>query len=441
MAWSWLMYPLGWTLLHFVWQGAIAALVVWCALALMERRSAQARYAVALLGLWAMVALPAVTFVRLAEEVYRLAAAGRAGLVDAGALTIQVGAEDATAWSARLTAALDHMLPWVMLAWCVGVVFFSCRLAVGVAVTRSLKLRDTEEVSERLQAMFDGLRSRVGVERAVRLVHSAKVHVPTVIGWLKPVVLLPVECLTGMSEEQIEALQAHELAHVCRNDYLVSVFQQVVETLLFYHPAVWWISAQVRREREYCCDDLAVGVCGDRLAYARALSLLEERRAMLPEVVLGANGGVLKMRIKRLLGCRDEVSSSQLAWAVLLAVMIAGGGAVIGRIAYAESKGSETAGMQGSIPPKQSLDGAPTGGADTDRMMQAAAEAEEFADHAVQQARDLANRLNTLGVAQGLMQQDAAAQARDASHWTAEDQKRLEDAQKKLQDAVQKLNC
>ncbi len=150
--------------------------------------------------------------------------------------------------------------------------------------------------------MFDGCSIRLGIHRAVRLMQSTLVEVPTVIGWLRPVVLIPVSCLTGLSTAQVEAIFCHELAHVRRHDYLVSVIQSVVEALLFYHPAVWWVSKQLRRERECCCDELAVGHGGDVLAYARALSYLEERRASFPEFALGANGGVLSMRIKRLLG-------------------------------------------------------------------------------------------------------------------------------------------
>ena len=176
--------------------------------------------------------------------------------------------------------------------------------------------------------------------------HSAVVQVPTVIGWLRPVVLLPVGCFTGLSEAQIEALLAHELAHIRRHDYLVSVFQSVVEALLFYHPAVWWVSRQVRQERECCCDELAVGVGGDRLAYARALSFLEERRAGSSEVVLGANGGVLTMRIRRLLGYRESAAGAQVAAAVLLATFIATGAMLIGAAARAQS-GPATESSQG----------------------------------------------------------------------------------------------
>src|ERR1019366_1202337 len=148
-------------------------------------------------------------------------------------------------------------------------------------------------------------------------------------------VLIPASCLTGLSMEQIEAIFCHELAHVRRHDYLVSVFQSVVEALLFYHPAVWWISKQVRRERECCCDELAVAMGNDVLAYAKALSYLEERRASFPEFVLGANGGVLSMRIKRLLGYKTDAPASQFAAFTLLILMVAVAGSWVATIARA----------------------------------------------------------------------------------------------------------
>jgi TonB family protein len=172
--------------------------------------------------------------------------------------------------------------------------------------------------------------------KVVNLMQSAVVQVPTVIGWMRPVVLVPVSCLTGLSEVQIEAILAHELAHVRRHDYLVSVAQSVVEALLFYHPAVWWVSKQVRRERECCCDDVAVRMSGDRLAYARALSSLEEYRAGLPAMVLGANGGVLTMRIRRLLGLKESAAGSRGAAIALLAAMVVATGMYVGSVARAE---------------------------------------------------------------------------------------------------------
>ena len=321
-----LMHALGWTLLYFCWQGAGGAAVLWCVLKVMDGRSSRLRYTAACLALGMMIVLPLATFAHLASAEFRQRAefGGSAVAIDPG-MVLQVSAVETSApLPERIALTLDRALPWLLLAWFTGVIFFVARLNVGLMVARRMRsIAATGAVPAELQQAFDALRRRLGVERAVRLMHSALVEVPTVIGWLRPVVLVPASCLSGLSTMQIEAILAHELAHIRRHDYLVSVLQSVIETLLFYHPAVWWVSKQVRRERECCCDEMAVAVGGDRLAYARALSVLEERRSYDPEFALGANGGVLTMRIKRLLRCGGASISSQLAAGMVLAILLA----------------------------------------------------------------------------------------------------------------------
>jgi uncharacterized protein (TIGR03435 family) len=134
------------------------------------------------------------------------------------------------------------------------------------------------------------------------LLVSALVQVPTVVGWLRPVVLVPVGALGGLPAEHLEALLLHELAHIRRHDYLINILQSVAESLLFYHPAVWWVSGHIREERELCCDDLAVSINGDALTYARALAQLEAYRPAHLSAAIAANGGSLADRIARLLG-------------------------------------------------------------------------------------------------------------------------------------------
>jgi hypothetical protein len=135
----------------------------------------------------------------------------------------------------------------------------------------------------------------------VRVLESSLVSVPTAVGWLRPAILLPASAFTGLTPQQLEAVLAHELAHIRRHDYLVNVLQTGVETLLFYHPAVWWVSRQIRAEREHVCDDMAVRVTGDAMTYARALTRIERlRTAAAPHLAMGADGGSLKSRVSRL---------------------------------------------------------------------------------------------------------------------------------------------
>jgi uncharacterized protein (TIGR03435 family) len=168
------------------------------------------------------------------------------------------------------------------------------------------------------------LGARIGVSRPVELLVSALVQVPTVVGWIRPVVLVPVGALAGLPPEHVEALLIHELAHIRRHDYLVNMLQSVAEALLFYHPAVWWVSGHIRAERELCCDDVAVSASGDVLTYARALAELESCRPAHFNAAVAANGGSLADRIARLLGQSRPAAVSGLGPGVLIgAVLIA----------------------------------------------------------------------------------------------------------------------
>jgi len=185
-----------------------------------------------------------------------------------------------------------------------------------------------KQVDTSLHSKLKELAEKLQVNRAVQLMESALVQVPTVVGWLKPVILLPASALTGLTSEQLEAMLAHELAHIKRFDYLVNMLQTVVEILGFYHPAVWWVSHKIRAERENCCDDLAVSISGDRVRYARALTLMEEIRASRGELAVAASGGSLFARISRLVGkessdySRDGWIPSAVAILLIMAMII-----------------------------------------------------------------------------------------------------------------------
>jgi len=297
---------MAWTLVHFLWQGALVGIATGGILALLDKARASTRYAVALAALFLMAALPIATAFRLthrtagpvrpaASVMAEQAVSGSPG--PAAPALIVTGASSAGEVR-RLGVSL---LPWIFRLWLAGVAALSLFHLGGWNRVRCLP-RQGRPVGEELQALAHGLGRRLEIGRAVALLESTVVSVPMVVGWLRPVVLVPASVMTGLPPHQLAAVLAHELAHVRRHDYLVNLLQTAVETLLFYHPAVWWVSAQVRRERENCCDDLAVEVCGDRLVYARALANLEGLRAPASPLVLAASGGSLVERIRRLAG-------------------------------------------------------------------------------------------------------------------------------------------
>jgi uncharacterized protein (TIGR03435 family) len=212
---------------------------------------------------------------------------------------------------------------WALPVWLLGVFLFSLRLAWGYG--HSLRLRRAAASSDAAAlATVAHLADRIGIGRPVRLLTSSIADGPSVVGWLRPAILLPPATAMGLTPRQLEAVLAHELAHIKRHDYLVNMFQLVAETLFFYHPVVWWASNQIRIERELCCDDVAVGTSGDAVGYARALTALARQRLIAPEISMAATGGSLKYRVRRLLGATPrELGSAGAPGAVMSAIAIA----------------------------------------------------------------------------------------------------------------------
>jgi beta-lactamase regulating signal transducer with metallopeptidase domain len=290
------MHSLGWTLLHFLWQGTGIAALAAVLMALCSRASA--RYTLAVFALALMLAAPVATFLCLTS--FEAAPAHSSSLAEEhSANTGNEPVKSSTGFS-RLSTSLDT-LPWLVDAWLLGVAFFSLRSAGGFLLLERERRRQSAAVSARVLAICQALQRELGMERAIRYCECKWLQAPAVIGWFRPIVLLPVTALTGLSEEQLQSIIVHELAHIRRLDPFVNVFQIAVETLLFYHPAVWWLNKRIRAEREHCCDDVAVALCGNPVEYARALTLMEEWRSA-PALAMAANRGPLSQRIFRVLG-------------------------------------------------------------------------------------------------------------------------------------------
>src|SRR5881628_149510 len=309
---------LGWALVDSLWQDALAAAGLAALLALVPVRAARIRYAFATLTLALMLALPLATAVRLSGTSPQIS--------DVVTATSPVTA--AAPVADRIRAALEPALPWVVLVWFGGVVALSLRLASGWLMTRQLRRVGTSSVPDACVEAVARLAAWLRISRPVRVLQSAVVQVPAVMGWLRPVILLPASALTGLTPLQLDALLAHELAHVRRYDYLVNLVQSVIETLLFYHPAVWWVSQQVREEREHCCDDLAVAVCGDAHFYATALVGMERLRVATPAFALAATGpgGALMGRIRRLVApVQVEIFPRWMAGVIAVTLALGGG--------------------------------------------------------------------------------------------------------------------
>lgn len=303
-------------LLHFLWQGVVVAFLFWIVLFLLRRSSAQARYLASGVALAVLAILPAVTSFIL----YGQAAVPPPVGPPAASLPQPV---PPTAISPAPAEWIALVQSWALPVWSLGVFLFSVRLVVGCRQISGLRRRGGA-ADPALVVLVAALAKRLGVRRAVSVLTDSRAESPSVVGWLRPAILIPAATLMGLTAEQLEAVLAHELAHIRRHDYLVNLLQVLAETLLFYHPAVWWISARMRHERELCCDDLAVRYCGDATCYARALTKLERLRITSAEMAMGSNSGSMLFRIQRLVGsAAQEYAPSKLPGILALAVGIA----------------------------------------------------------------------------------------------------------------------
>jgi beta-lactamase regulating signal transducer with metallopeptidase domain/HEAT repeat protein len=336
---------IGWALVHALWQAAALAALLAVALAASRRAAPAVRYVLAVATLVATLVLPLATVAwygpvvrdpvsqsalraaedRAADSPSAVSPGHRAATVSGAALR---GGDDAAGLPdgvARLRTRIAAALPVAVQLWAVGLVLALVRLAGGVFTLQRLVRRDAPPASTRLQAITQRLARRMRVPGLVAVRESARLQVPVVIGWLRPLILVPTALASGLSPAALEALVAHELAHIRRYDILVNLLQRAIETVFFFHPAVWWISARVREEREACCDDLAVrAVGGDVATYAAALLSLEELRDPRLATVLAASGGPLLRRVERLIDGRSGHVELGAAWASGLLGLLVG---------------------------------------------------------------------------------------------------------------------
>ncbi len=361
---AFLVDRIGWLLIHSLWQYALIALVMMAVLRMMRRRTAIARYATCLVALAAIVIAPAATWqllpaptpaqttvvsnplvtwepvlddadplaptnttaTPLTHDAARLpsAAAPPETVATPHAVTpvATVAAAPVVRWWAPLDAAISPWLEELVAIWCLGVLLFAIRPAWSWCLLRRLRRVGVSAVPQAVQAALVETAQRLGVRREVRLLQSTLVSVPMVVGYLRPVILLPLCVVSGFSTSEMQAILAHELAHIRRHDYLANLLQTLIETVCFYHPTVWWLSSRVRQEREHCCDELAAHALGSRAAYGRALLALEELRGTSPVLSLGANSGSLLERIRRLAAAETSPQTVGAGGVVMVALSI-----------------------------------------------------------------------------------------------------------------------
>ncbi len=324
----------GWTILHSLWESTAIALLFWIALAF--TRSSQARYLAAVMALVGCVVIPifttsisnqngttAPTLVSSQQIVHVQPSASQPKTPPIG--TSRTTDQDLWVLNAEASpkpsVQVESMFPLLLRLWLAGMLLMCCRLVGGLVVLRNFGRRAVECTEPEIVDLVRSIASRLGLNRRYDVKVSTQIGSPMVIGLLKAVVILPSATLTRIAPEHLEALLAHELAHIKRFDTLSNLIVAAIETVLFFHPAVWWLSHVVRTEREHCCDDLAIQLVGSKATYARALVTLEELRVSTPMFALAANDGSLIRRIRRLLAAPQETASAPWIVGAVLATL------------------------------------------------------------------------------------------------------------------------
>lgn len=345
---------IGWTLLHSTWEFLVIGIVLWL-IASLCFTTARTRYLVWCSGLILVVVAPMLTFALLPQTGKVQVGESRAisdtipgngsdtrkpgpdtaprtnannSVADTDAKSVIAAKElenDVTAgtnsnpssnqisseirWFSRMSELIEPYLPALVLTWILGASLFSLRVMLSMSSVRRFRRRGCSPANEETTAMVRRLCKQMSLSRTVQVVESTLIRVPSVVGFFQPLILLPASVVSGLPTNQLQAILAHELAHVRRHDYLINFIQRVVEALFFYHPMVWWISRRIREERENSCDDTALECIGNRLDLAKALLKLEEFKDQ-PATVVAANGGSLLTRIKRLAGNESKPAPS-----------------------------------------------------------------------------------------------------------------------------------
>jgi len=280
---------LGWAVVHSLWQGTLLAGLAALVLSTLPDSRARARHLVAYASLIAMLILPLATALASADP-----------MGEGIRQPVMRAVDDAIGLPAVLEVRA-FVVPAAAVLWILGLTLYLVRVGREWRRAQQLQRLDLDDAGDPIRSLVAELRARLSLRTTVNVHRSRRASVPMVLGWLRPVILLPTGTAASLAPRQLRAVLAHELAHVRRRDYLANLIQIAAETMLFHHAAAHWISRRIRTEREYCCDDVAVSVGSDPADYARALAALDDARDDCRLAVAAASGTLLD-RIQRIVG-------------------------------------------------------------------------------------------------------------------------------------------
>lgn len=301
---------IGWTLIHATWQIAILVLA-FVGIKFLTRQS-NVRYWAGISLLFAQIPLSIITFF----VVYAPASITNpiSGSLE---IALQLSLPE------RITSYLNSHINLIFGLWFAGISLLLLKLGINYFLTNSLKYSKLNKYNFKLVELLSEVKEKLGVTRTVEIYETKAVTIPMIIGTLKPVVLIPASLLSGLSTEQLEIIIAHELAHLKRHDFTLNILQSFVEIIFFYHPALWFLSAEIRQEREHCCDETAMQVNDNRLLLVKTLTSIQESSRALPlAMAFGRKKMSLLERVQRILGVNQKRSHAKESLWLLGGLMI-----------------------------------------------------------------------------------------------------------------------
>ncbi len=318
---SQIISTIGWTIIHSLWQGTLISLLLATLLIFINKKKTLIRSYISYIALILIFIISIRTYIDLDKDRVQnhqvgtsteLSNMGNNSTQNEEVLTDTFLSEDTNSIVLEYTTLargfLSSNIAVIVLLWFAGIIIMSIRLLGGIIYTQRLKIRDVIPVNQFWEEKIENLRTKFEITKNVKLLQSKLVESPVTIGYLKPVILLPLGLISGIPQNQLEIIIAHELAHIKRADYLLNIFQSIIEVLFFFNPAVWWISKTIRQEREYLSDDIAIEICGNSITLAKALLFVQNSDCTKTKIAMAAIGNKhsLMGRIKRMTHSKNE---------------------------------------------------------------------------------------------------------------------------------------
>ena len=292
------------TLLHFVWQGVFLGAIYALLMRAIKHSGSNFRYLVSLLFFAGLATTPLLTFFILTSEPHSSYGAFLAGTESSLGLGIQ-----STIHTNGIAGFATDLLDTLAVLWILGSLLMLTRLFIGVLDIKTHLLAGTNVAPAWLQNIKSQISTRLGLSKNIILLLTSRVSAPCTFGFKTHYLLLPASLVTQLASDELELILAHELAHIKRYDYLINLLQRLIEALLFFHPVVWWLSNRIRLERELCCDEMAIEVCGNTRKYISILTLIGTGMR-LGDLPIAMTGSDLLRRVEHLVNHQPQTQES-----------------------------------------------------------------------------------------------------------------------------------